>query len=174
MKRILATAALAGAVALSGATAASALEYPAAPARGGVDTGTVSPGGSPTFSGSGMTPGESVTITITCTTSEGAVVTTSAVVVADGQGAFTYTAVMDAPGVCTLTAVGAGSGAAATAQVTVTGHVTNQAAASSRGLANTGIEASTALWGAAGIGALTLGTAALVVSRRRVPSSHAS
>ncbi|MPY11414.1 LPXTG cell wall anchor domain-containing protein [Arthrobacter bussei] len=173
MKRILATAALAGALALSGATAAAALEYPAAPSRGGVDTGTVSPGGSPTFTGSGMTPGESVTITITCTPGQGAATTSSAVVIADGQGAFTYTAVMETPGVCTLTAVGAGSGATATAQVTVTGQVTTQAAVSAQGLANTGLESSTALWGAAGLGVLTVGTIAVVSSRRRGKPSEA-
>ncbi|MDN4612572.1 hypothetical protein [Arthrobacter burdickii] len=169
MKRIMATVAIAGALTLSGATAAAALDYPAAPARGGVDTGTVSPGGAATFTGSGMTPGESVTITVTCNGSDYSSIE-SATVVADAQGNFTYRAVLNVPGACTLTAVGTGSGATATAQVSVVDGVaqtptTGQGPAG--GLASTGLDDSTALWGAAGIGALTLGTAALAASRHR-------
>lgn len=179
MKRILATVAVAGALTLSGAAATSALEYPAAPAQGGVDTGSVSPGGSATFTGSGMTPGEQVTVTITCSPGgDGAATMTTVVVVADAQGNFAHTAVMNEPGLCTLTAVGAGQGTTVSANVTVNGQVLAQAApaaqdassagsTSSAGLANTGVDGSTALWGVAGIGALTLGTVAVAASRRR-------
>lgn len=170
MKRILATAALAGTLALTGATAASAFEYPATPAQGGVNTGTTTPGGSVTFTGPGMTPGETVTVTITCIAANGAASTTSGTTVAAADGSFTYTAVMNTAGSCTLTAVGAGSGATVTAQVNVAGQVTTQAVSRS-GLANTGVDSSTALWGAAGIGALTLGTAAVFVARRRSTSA---
>lgn len=185
MKRILATIAVAGALTLSGAAAASALEYPAAPAQGGVDTGSVSPGGPATFTGSGMTPGEQVTVTISCSPGgDGAATTTTVVVVADAQGNFAHTAVMNEPGLCTLTAVGAGQGTTVSANVTVHGQVLAQAApaaqgasstgsasstesAASSGLANTGVDGSTALWGIAGVGALTLGTVAVAASRRR-------
>ncbi len=185
MKRILVTIAVAGAFTLSGAAGASALDYPAAPAQGGVDTGSVNPGGPVTFTGSGMAPGEQVTVTISCSPGGGAAATTTTVVVvADAQGNFAHTAVMNEPGLCTLTAVGAGQGATVRADVTVNGQVLAQAApaaqgassagsasstgsASSAGLANTGVDASTALWGVAGIGALTLGTVVVAASRRR-------
>jgi hypothetical protein len=117
-----------------------------------------------------MAPGEAVTITITCT-ADGSAPTTSAAVVADDQGNFTYSAVLNAAGGCTLTAVGTGSGATATAQVSVAGGVTQTLASSqgpaSTGLASTGLDGSAVLWGAAGIGALTLGTVAVAASRRR-------
>ncbi|OUM40868.1 hypothetical protein B8W73_10805 [Arthrobacter agilis] len=143
-----------------------------------MDTGTVSPGGAATFTGSGMTPGESVTITVTCNGSDYSSIE-SATVVADAQGNFTYRAVLNVPGVCTLKAVGAGSGATATAQVSVSGAArtvassqgpasTGQGLANTgQGLANTGLDGSMILWGATGIGALTLGTVAVAASRRR-------
>jgi LPXTG-motif cell wall-anchored protein len=169
MRKILVTAALTGTLALTGMTAASAVElYPATPATGGVDTGTTPPGGPVTFTGNGMTANEQVTITITCTSAQGAATTTTATVTADARGTFSYTAVMDNPGSCTFTAVGSGSAATAAAQVSVADRATSQSVvASGQGLASTGVDSSTALWGAAGIGALVLGSAAVVVSRRR-------
>ena len=178
MKRILATTALAGALTLTGAAAASAVtadSYPASPARGGVNTGTTTPGGSVDFSGSGFTPGETVGVTVSCTTTQGGTSTSTGSAAADGRGTFTYTAVFNAAGQCSLKAVGAASGATVTAQVTVAGQAaagpvatgTDKKAALGAGLANTGIDTPLALWGAAGVGALTLGAASVTVARRR-------
>ena len=166
MRKIIATAALAGALTLTGAAAASAT-YPANPATGGVDSGTTTPGGTTNLTGSGMTSGENVVVTIDCTDDNGASSTTSETVVANADGSFSYAAVMNTSGQCSLSAVGASSGAIVTAQVTVAGEVTTQAAPAGADLAETGLGTSTALWGAAGVGALTLGTAAVVMGRRR-------
>jgi hypothetical protein len=197
MKKMLATTALVGALTLTGAAAASA--YPANPARGGVDSGTTNEGGTTNLTGTGMNPGETVEVTLDCAPGAGAAATSVESVVADADGSFSYTTVMNTAGQCSLVAVGAASGATVTAQVTVLGKVTSQtasvgagqaaaggsndtsssatgqaaaagsadASSSATGLADTGLDTPIALWGAAGVGGLVFGAAALVVSRRR-------
>ncbi|KQO01856.1 hypothetical protein ASF21_09860 [Arthrobacter sp. Leaf234] len=58
-------------------------------------------------------------------------------------------------------------------RVTVTGRVTTHAAASAQGPANTGLGSFTTLWGAAGLGVLTVGTLAVFSTRRGGKPSEA-
>ena len=66
MKKILASVALAGLLTLGAGTMAAqaAPDYPAAPPAATVSTGTVTPGGSVTFAGTGFTPGEIIDVTV--------------------------------------------------------------------------------------------------------------
>lgn len=180
MKKTVATVTLAGAVLLAGAASASATtaQYPSTPARCGVGAGSIGAGGSVDLTCGGMTPEEQVEVTTACTPAGGGAATTAGGVTnADGRGAITYTAALGTAGNCLLTAVGSGSGATGSATVIVTGTVAAQGAGSASGaaatttggtgLANTGADSSSAVWGAAGIGALALGTVVVAVSRRR-------
>ena len=216
MKKTATTLSLTAAVLLSGAAAATAAEYPAAPARCGVGAGSVGVGGSVDLGCGGMTPQEPVTVTMTCTPAgTGAATTGRDTVNADDRGSIVYTTIVNTAGDCVLTAVSAGSGVSGSATVTATSTVTVQAAgaatggsgvtggsstaggssttggsgatgksgatggssttggsgatdtAGGSGLANTGADSSVAVWGAAGIGALALGTVALSISQRR-------
>lgn len=102
---------------------------------------------------------------------------------ADADGNFSFPVTLEEEGVYTLTATGVESGNTVTAVVAVdaafagapvagggTGTAGNngaEAAGSTGGLANTGVDSAMLLWGAAGIGALGLGAASVVVARRR-------
>lgn len=183
MKKTAATLALAGTLLLTGAATATAGEYPANPAQCGVGAGSVGVGGSVDFGCGGLTPEETVTVTITCSpANDGTAIVTRTTVVADGSGSITYSTVADTAGVCEFAAVGATSGAAGAATVTVTGAVTAQSGTggsgsastgaagtgtAEAGLAATGADASLAIWGAAGAGALALGAVAITISQRR-------
>jgi hypothetical protein len=169
MKRALVTIGLAGLLSLHGVTAANAAEYPASPAQGGVDTGTVTPGGSVDFGGSGMTPGDPVAIDTTCTGGDSEPTSAFGSVNADAQGNFTYTAVITGSGTCTLTAQGNGSAAPVTSQVTVIEPTASTADTTSalEGLAATGLGTPLLIWGAVGLGSLGLGTLAVATAGRR-------
>ena len=119
MKRALITAALAGVITVHGLTAAHASEYPAAPAQGGVDTGSISPGGSVEFDGTGLTPDEQGTVITRCAGTDGATTTASAPLRANTAGEFSYVATIDTAGECTLSAEGNATTTPITAQVSV-------------------------------------------------------
>jgi LPXTG-motif cell wall-anchored protein len=189
MKKSLAAIALAGSITLIGAVPAMAT-YPAPTTSGTVSDGTVAPGETFTFSGSGFLAGEAISITVTLTRapqasggafSGGASMAVPAKInlplapqtfatTADANGNFAFPVSISEAGTYTLTATGLTSGNTVTASVTVdgatvgTGVITSGSAAE---LADTGTDASLLLWGAAGIGALGLGAAGVIVSRRR-------
>jgi LPXTG-motif cell wall-anchored protein len=189
MKKSLAAIALAGSITLIGAVPAMAT-YPAPTTSGTVSDGTVAPGETFTFSGSGFLAGEAISITVTLTrapqASGGAFAGGASMAVpakinlplapqtfattADANGNFAFPVSISEAGTYTLTATGLTSGNTVTASITVagatvgTGVITSGSAAE---LADTGTDASLLLWGAAGIGALGLGAAGVIVSRRR-------
>jgi LPXTG-motif cell wall-anchored protein len=189
MKKIIAGLALAGSIALMGSTPATALTYPAPPVSGTVSAATVAPGETFTFSGSGFVPGEAVTVTVTLARapqaasgsfSGGASMAVPAKInlplapqsfatTADANGNFAFPVSISEAGTYTLTATGA-SGHTVTSSVTVAGTTVGNGVATSGSaaeLADTGTDASLLLWGAAGIGALGLGAAGVIISRRR-------
>jgi LPXTG-motif cell wall-anchored protein len=189
MKKSLAAIALAGSITLIGAVPAMAT-YPAPTTSGTVSDGTVAPGETFTFSGSGFLAGEAISITVTLTrapqASGGAFAGGASMAVpakinlplapqtfattADANGNFAFPVSISEAGTYALTATGLTSGNTVTASITVagatvgTGVITSGSAAE---LADTGTDASLLLWGAAGIGALGLGAAGVIVSRRR-------
>ncbi|MHA7287339.1 LPXTG cell wall anchor domain-containing protein [Arthrobacter sp. MDT3-44] len=80
------------------------------------------------------------------------------------KGTMTWTGSVTEEGTCTINAsTGGGSGSARVA-VKAPRTVTT---ASMNNLARTGTDSSTLLWGAGGLGAIALGTAGMVVSRKR-------
>lgn len=184
MKRILSAVALSGLVALMGAGGAQATTYPAPAPAVAVSDGTVTPGETITFSGTGFTPGETVEITVSNEgqgtgsgsgagrpgASVGTIVlpmeVKTSTVVADASGKFSTQVTLNETGTYTLTAKGLTSGKTQTTVVTV---VASQAAAGSSAtpdnLANTGVE-NLVLWGAAGLGGVAFGTASLLKVRR--------
>lgn len=172
MKRALITAGLTGVITIHGLTTAYAVDYPAAPAQGGVDTGSITPGGSVDFEGSGMTPNEQIAVNTTCTADDGAATTASAPISADAAGSFAYTTTIDTAGQCTLTAQGSATTLPVTAQVTVQDPaaagipVPGDAEASSV-LAATGVHAPLLVWAGVGLGALGVGTLAVATAGRR-------
>lgn len=149
---------------------------------GAVSDGTVAPGETVIFSGTGFLPGETIEISVGFQaqgSSETVIVLTDTVVAA-ADGTFEFPVTLDEEGVFTLTATGVESGNTATAQVVVDAPTTVvpaagnivPAAGADNGLtdnvlANTGIDSAMLLWGAAGLGALGLGAASVVVARRR-------
>jgi LPXTG-motif cell wall-anchored protein len=191
MKKSLATIALAGSIAFVGAVPAMAT-YPAPTTSGTVSDGTVAPGETFTFSGSGFLAGETVTVTVTLTRapqaagsafSGGASMAVPAKInlplapqtfatTADANGNFAFPVSISEAGTYSISGVGNTSGRTVTASVTVTGAAVGASggvstAGSAAELANTGTDASLLLWGAAGIGALGLGAASVIISRRR-------
>ncbi|MDQ0031433.1 LPXTG cell wall anchor domain-containing protein [Arthrobacter bambusae] len=196
MKKALSVLALAGTIALAASAPAMAVDYPA-PAPGTVSSATVTVGGTVVFSGTGFTPGETITITITFTpapqgaaapgTSSGiamgvpgalplAPTTTQTTAVANSSGGFSTDVTLTAPGTYQLTAEGAISHHTVTATVVAAGVSTaglantggtGLANTGGTGLANTGVDSSLILWGVVGAGALVAGTASVVVARRR-------
>ncbi|GAA3309948.1 hypothetical protein GCM10017710_05500 [Arthrobacter ramosus] len=201
LKKSLAVLALAGTIALGASAPAMAVNYPA-PSPGTVSSGTVTVGGFVTFSGTGFTPGETITITITFTaapqgaaapgTSNGIAMAvpgalhlapTTVTAVANSSGAFSTNVSLSAAGTYQLTAVGATSGHSVTATVVAAGVSgaglantggTGLANTGGTGLANTGVDSSLILWGLVGAGALVAGTASVVVARRRAKNETAA
>ena len=86
-------------------------------------------------------------------------------VTADANGSFSWPVTLHEEGVYTLTAVGRESGHTVTARVVV--DAPNATTATDSNLANTGADSAMFLWGAAGLGALGLGAASVVMARRR-------
>lgn len=197
MKKSVAALALAGTIALTGAAPALAT-YPApGTGTGTVSDGTVAPGEVFTFSGTGFLAGETITITVTLTStpqalgggfSGGASMSVPSKInvlaapqtfttTAAADGSFAFQLRLGKPGTYTLTAVGNTSGHKVTQSVTVVAGadrgVVNTAgngsglANTGAGLANTGADSSLILWSLVGGGALVAGAASVVVVRRR-------
>jgi LPXTG-motif cell wall-anchored protein len=193
LKKSFAAIALAGSITLIGAGPAMAnTPYPAPTTSGTVSDGTVAPGETFTFSGSGFLAGEAISVTVTLTRapqasggafSGGASMAVPAKInlplapqtfatTADANGNFAFPVSISEAGTYALTATGLTSGKTVNASVTVAGAtVATNGGVSTSGsaaeLADTGSDASLLLWGAAGIGALGLGAAGVIISRRR-------
>lgn len=205
MRKSLAALTLAGSIALVGAVPAVAnnANYPAPNTSVAVSDASVAPGEAFIFSGTGFTPGEGITITITPTgtpaasggsVSAGSLAVSSRIplapstlgTVADGNGAFAASIVINEPGAYALTATGNSSGvtvgpvtvvvggAALSNTGTTTGTGTGLANTGGVPLANTGADSSLILWSLVGAGALAAGTASVVVARRRAKSTEVS
>lgn len=206
MRKSLAALTLAGSIALVGAVPAVAnnANYPAPNTSVAVSDASVAPGEAFVFSGSGFTPGEGITITVTPTGTPAASGSVSAgslsvsariplapstlSATADGNGAFSAPIVINEPGTYAITATGNSSGVTV-GPVTVvvggaalsntggnTGTGTGTGLANTGGvpLANTGADSSLILWSLVGAGALAAGTASVVVARRRSKSTEVS
>ena len=203
MKKSLAALTLAGSIALVGAVPAVAANYPAPNSGVAVSDASVAPGEAFTFSGTGFTPGEGITITVTPTgtpaASGGSVSAGSLSVsgriplapstlgaVADANGAFAVPVAIDTPGAYALTATGNTSGHTVGPVTVVVGGtaLSNTGGNSGTGtglantggvpLANTGADSSLILWSIVGAGALAAGTASVVVARRRAKNTEAA
>ncbi|MFJ4284701.1 LPXTG cell wall anchor domain-containing protein [Paenarthrobacter nicotinovorans] len=205
MRKSLAALTLAGSIALLGAVPAVAgnANYPAPNTSVAVSDASVAPGEAFVFSGTGFTPGEGITITVTPTgtpaASGGSVSAGSLSVaariplapstlsaVADGNGAFSTSIVINEPGAYAITATGNTSGvtvgpvtvvvggAALSNTGSTTGTGTGLANTGGVPLANTGADSSLILWSLVGAGALAAGTASVVVARRRAKSTEVS
>ncbi|BCW37370.1 hypothetical protein StoSoilA2_34260 [Arthrobacter sp. StoSoilA2] len=203
MKKSLAALTLAGSIALVGAVPAVATNYPAPNSGVAVSDASVAPGEAFTFSGTGFTPGEGITITVTPTgtpaASGGSVSAGSLSIsgriplapstvgaVADANGAFATPIVIDTPGAYALTATGNTSGHTVGPVTVVVGGtaLSNTGGNSGTGtglantggvpLANTGADSSLILWSLVGAGALAAGTASVVVARRRAKNTEAA
>ena len=191
MKKTASALALAGALTLAGATAATANEYPAPPesVTGTVCAAVAAPGGLVDFSGGGATPGEIIDIsvdfsnnpnTVSGTGVNGLIIlnqrVTALTATAAADGTFIADIRLGEAGTYTLTGVGRDSGRNYTATVTAvpgagpTPCEMNPAAdsgpAAGPGLANTGADSNVLLWGAAGALALGAGVVSIAVVRR--------
>lgn len=189
MKKTLAALALAGSIALIGSAPSMAATYPPLPPQAAVSDGLVGPGETFIFRGQGLRAGESLTIRVTPGSppaASGASIAGSRAVparinvvmeaqtltaTADAQGAFAVPIAINEPGTYFLTATGDTSGiTVGPVMVTVVASTDTAGAplANSGGtpLANTGADASLLLWGAAGVGALGLGAAGVILVRR--------
>lgn len=194
MKRIISAVLLSGAVTLMGAAGAQAVTYPAPAPAVSVSDGTLAPGETFTFSGTGFTPGETIQITISNenVTAGGvgggggggrgasvslvirpAAVTTSTAV-ADSTGKFSIPVTLNEAGVYTLTAKGLTSGKTESAVVTVvapTVAVAGETTSGGDNLAKTGADGSLVVWSAVGLGALALGAGSVIAVRRKASES---
>lgn len=191
LKKTLATLALAGSIALISSAPAIAANYPPLPPQAAVSDGVVGPGETFVFRGQGFLAGETLTIRVTpgrAPASNGANIAGSRAVAArisvaaeaqtltataDAQGAVSLPIAINQPGTYSITATGNTSGVTV-GPVTVTvvpaalvadGNAVANANGNSA-LANTGTDASLFLWGAAGVGALGLGAAGVILVRR--------
>jgi LPXTG-motif cell wall-anchored protein len=198
MKKSLAAIALAGSIALVGAVPAMAT-YPAPSTSGTVTDGTVAPGESFTFSGSGFLAGEAITVTVTLTRapqaigggfSGGASMAVPAKInlplapqtfatTADANGNFALPVSISEAGTYTLTATGLTSGNTVTSSVRVDGATVGTSAGvatsgSASELADTGANSSMLLWSLVGAGALAAGATSVVVVRRRAKAEAAA
>jgi len=206
MRKSLAALTLAGSIALLGAVPAVAnnANYPAPNTSVAVSDASVAPGEAFVFSGTGFTPGEGITITVTPTgapAASGSVsagsLSVSAIIplapstlsaTADGNGAFSTPIVINEPGAYAVTATGNSSGVTV-GPVTVvvggaalsntggnagTGTGTGLANTGGVPLANTGADSSLILWSLVGAGALAAGTASVMVARRRAKVTEVS
>lgn len=144
MKKSLAAITLAGSIALVGALPAVADNYTAPEVAGTVSDGTVTPGETFTFSGTGFLAGEKITITVTLTRAPQAMGAGSAgaasmavpakinlpmgtqtfSTTADANGKFAFPVAIGEAGTYTLTATGVTSGKTVTSSVTVVGSAT--------------------------------------------------
>ncbi|ABM07431.1 LPXTG cell wall anchor domain-containing protein [Paenarthrobacter aurescens] len=202
MRKSLAALTLAGSIALLGAVPAVAnnANYPAPNTTVAVSDASVAPGEAFIFSGTGFTPGEGITITVTPTGTPAASGSVSAgslaiagriplapstiSAVADGNGAFSASIVINEPGSYAITATGNSSGTTVGPVTVVVGGaaLSNTGGNSGTGLANTGgvplantgADSSLILWSLVGAGALAAGTASVVVARRRGKSTEVS
>lgn len=206
MRKSLAALTLAGSIALLGAVPAVAnnANYPAPNTSVAVSDASVAPGEAFVFSGTGFTPGEGITITVTPTGTPAASGSVSAgslsvaariplapstlSATADGNGAFSAPIVINEPGAYSVTATGNTSGVTVgpvtvvvggaalsnTGGSTGTGTGTGLANTGGVPLANTGADSSLILWSLVGAGALAAGTASVVVARRRAKGTEAS
>jgi LPXTG-motif cell wall-anchored protein len=197
MKKSLAAIALAGSIAFVGAVPAMAnTPYPAPTTSGTVSDGTVAPGETFTFSGSGFVPGETITVTVTLTRAPqaigggfagGASMAVPAKInlplapqtfatTADANGNFAFPVSIGEAGTYTLTAAGA-SGHTVTSSVTVAGAAVGTGVSTSgtaAELADTGANSSMLLWSLVGAGALAAGATSVVVVRRRAKAEAAA
>ncbi|KIA71908.1 hypothetical protein ANMWB30_34260 [Arthrobacter sp. MWB30] len=206
MRKSLAALTLAGSIALLGAVPAVAnnANYPAPNTSVAVSDASVAPGEAFVFSGTGFTPGEGITITVTPTGTPAASGSVSAgslsvaariplapstlSAAADGNGAFSASIVINEPGAYSVTATGNTSGVTVgpvtvvvggaalsnTGGSTGTGTGTGLANTGGVPLANTGADSSLILWSLVGAGALAAGTASVVVARRRAKGTEVS
>jgi LPXTG-motif cell wall-anchored protein len=197
MKKSLAAIALAGSIAFVGAVPAMAnTPYPAPTTSGTVSDGTVAPGETITFSGSGFAPNESISITVTLTSAPQAIggsfsggasmavpakinlplAPQSFATTADANGNFAFPVSISEAGTYTLTAVGAVSGNTVTSSVTVDGATGTgvSTSGSASELADTGANSSMLLWSLVGAGALAAGATSVVVVRRRAKAEAAA
>jgi LPXTG-motif cell wall-anchored protein len=200
MKKSLAALALAGSIALVGAVPAMAnTPYPAPSTSGTVTDGTVAPGETFTFSGSGFLAGEAITVTVTLTRapqaigggfSGGASMAVPAKIslplapqtfatTADADGNFAFPVSISEAGTYTLAATGLTSGKTVTSSVTVDGATVGTSAGvttsgSASELADTGANSSMLLWSLVGAGALAVGATSVVVVRRRAKAEAAA
>jgi LPXTG-motif cell wall-anchored protein len=190
MKKSLAAIALAGSIAFVGAVPAMAnTPYPAPSTSGTVSDGTVAPGETFTFSGSGFVAGEAITVTVTLTRAPQAVgggfaggasmavpakinlplAPQTFATTADANGNFAFPVSISEAGTYTLTATGA-SGHTVTSSVTVAGAAVGTGVSTSGSaaeLADTGANSTMLLWSLVGAGALAAGATSVVVVRRR-------
>lgn len=192
MKRIISAVLLSGAVSFMGVSGAQAVTYPAPAPAVSVSDGTLAPGETFTFSGTGFTPGETIQITISnekVTAAGGGngggrgtsvslairpAAVTTATAVADSTGKFSIPVTLDEAGVYTLTAKGLTSGKTESAVVTVVAPTIAVAGATTSGvdnLAATGVNGSLVVWSAVGLGALVIGTGSVVAVRRKASES---
>jgi LPXTG-motif cell wall-anchored protein len=197
MKKSLAAIALAGSIAFAGAVPAMAnTPYPAPTTSGTVSDGTVAPGETFAFSGSGFLAGEAITVTVTLTRAPqaigggfagGASMAVPAKInlplapqtfatTADANGNFAFPVSISEAGTYTLTATGA-SGHTVTSSVTVAGAAVGTGVSTSgtaAELADTGANSSMLLWSLVGAGALAAGATSVVVVRRRAKAEAAA
>ncbi|WP_104055245.1 MULTISPECIES: peptidase [unclassified Arthrobacter] len=184
MKKTASALVLAGSLAFFGAGAANAVESYPAPVPGGVSDATVAPGATVTFSGSGFTPGEAISVTVDYSNDPVVVpgtglngvivlaeVVNSFTTNADASGNFSTNITLGEAGTYTLTATGLESGRTVTVVVSVDpafadGAGTNDGSEDSD-LADTGADSAMLLWGAAGVLALGAGVASVAVARRK-------
>jgi hypothetical protein len=196
MKKTVSALVLAGSLAFLGAAGAQAnhdTDYPSSPVSGTVSDGTVAPGETFTFSGTGFNAGEPIELELSRDGAEpsaagpasggrsaaspsGMIVrmekVVSAITAADAAGTFSYPFKLEQDGVYTMTATGLQSGHVVTAQVVVHSEAGGVVVAYGRGtkvdaLANTGLNPAMLIWGAAGVGALVLGAGTVAAARRR-------
>ncbi|WP_163167318.1 LPXTG cell wall anchor domain-containing protein [Arthrobacter sp. Alg241-R88] len=197
MKKTFAALALAGSIALIGAGAAQAGYAPLPPAAT-VSDATVTPGETFIFSGQGMLPNETVTITVTpvdgTAPAAGSQSVASKISVfaepqtlgttADAEGKFSVPVTLNEAGTYSILATGnISDNTVGPVTVTVAASLASTggnaggaplASTGGAGLANTGADSGLVLWTLVGAGALAAGATSVVVVRRRAKSEVAA
>jgi LPXTG-motif cell wall-anchored protein len=175
MKRELSAAALAGAFLIAGSSTAFAVDSTGYPSVGPVcevGSGTTEPDEEFDVDCDGFAPTITVNITIRCEAAGAASgsgrVLVTATGTTTGQGAVTWTGSIPDEGICVFTAASGGGSGSARVVVDAPRAVTT----ASVKLAQTGLESSALLWGAGGLGAIGLGTAGILASRRRTSTTE--
>ncbi len=186
MKRSIAIGTAAGAALVLGLAAPALAVYPPDPGSNSSSSGTTTPGGGSISFEFGtlvpFTPGTTVTVTSQCTAPNGTVFNgPSTTTTANGAGKANVSLVFTQPGVCVVTATGAGNvpGGIVTATSTIT--VTGSGGGGGGGgggtpsgggaLPKTGAD-NTLIIAAVGGGLLLAGVGAVVVARRREHTSN--